>query len=154
MATLEPYLNLLVLLTVLSIVSERITNVIKLRSSALRVPHTDPSQEKTRERGITLRSILVGIVVALLMKANLFEILASLDSPWQTLGWVQIDGPRWVRTTASQSSGNFIYSLAGCVITGFALGFGGKFWHDILDSVFELRGIAQRISQKPPASDE
>jgi len=32
-----------------------------------------------------------------LVKANLFEILSSIESPWDTLGWFQQVDDKWAR---------------------------------------------------------
>ena len=145
MESLEPLINLIVLLTVLSVAAERTTNVLKLRRDSLRVKETAPAEEKKRERSITGCAVLVGIFVALFVKADLFSILSQLDNPWSTLGWIQVQGSTWTKAAASQSWGTFGYSTLGCIITGVALGFGSKFWHDVLDAVFELRGLARKL---------
>lgn len=155
MSSLEPFINLLILLTVLSIAAERATNFFKLRNPALRdvtpgkgldVKHEQG--EKIREHGITLRSLLVGVGLAVLVKANLFEILSSIESPWDTLGWFQQVDDKWAPAAAAASLGTAGYALIGSAITGIALGFGSKFWHEILDSVLELRGMAKALRKK------
>jgi hypothetical protein len=148
MEMLQPYLNLVILLTVLSIIAERMTNVFKLRRDDLKLRSKDEAGEKNREQKITLMSVAMGILVAVLAKANLFEILANLESPWTTLGWVELNSFEWVRSPSSSSFGAFLYSLGGSIITGLALSFGSKFWHEILDTVFELRGIARGIKEQ------
>ena len=55
-----------------------------------------------------------------------------------------MDGARWVWSPALQTVGSALYALGGCVLTGFALGFGSKFWHDLLGMVFELRKRAKQ----------
>jgi len=151
METLEPLVNLLILLTVLSVAAERATNILKLRNTDLQDSATSNLSEKEREHRITVRSIGLGVLLAILVKANLFEIMAQLDSPWQTLGWVEVTAGQWSRSAATAGLGPFLYALAGSAITGVALGFGSKFWHEILDTVFEIRGIAKGLRKKYPA---
>lgn len=148
MTTFEPLINLVVLLTVLSVAAERVTNVLKLRSPELRNERVGREDEKDRERAITVRSVAVGMLLAIAMKADLFEILAELDAPWETLGWVQVSAGQWARATATAGVGPFLYALVGSAVTGIALGFGSKFWHDILDTVLELRKIVQQVKEK------
>ena len=143
MQAFEPLINLLVVLTVLSIVAERITNLLKLRHPDLKARQLTAAGERKREYEISLRSIAVGILVALAVKANFFELTAHLDAPWETFGWVQVDNYRWTRSPATADMGSALYALAGCVLTGVALGFGNKFWHDVLGSVYELRSMAR-----------
>ncbi len=35
------------------------------------------------------------------------------------------------------------HAILGSAITGLALGFGSKFWHEVLDAVFEIRNMAK-----------
>lgn len=149
MSSLEPFINILVLLTVLSIAAERATNFLKLRSPALRNASQADEQEKAREHSITLRSLIMGVAVAVIVKANLFEILTSIDAPWETLGWLRQSESRWVPAAATASVGSASYAVLGSALTGIALGFGSKFWHEILDSVLELRGIAKKLRKRP-----
>jgi len=147
MDTVQPYVNLLVLLTVLSLIAERATNVLKLRNEKLRTKSEDKGDEKVREEGITRINIAMGIIVAVLVKANLFEIMSNLGAPWETLGWVKITHVQWVRADALSSLGTALYALGGSMVTGIGLGFGSKFWHDILDIVFQLRDLTSRLRQ-------
>ena len=147
MESLEPLINLLILLTVLSVAAERVTNLLKLRDEKLSSPEADEKKERKREGSISARAALIGVFVAVLVKADLFTIIAHLDDPWHTLGWVQMQGHEWVRTSATSGLGPFVYTLGGCVLTGVALGFGSKFWHDVLGVVFEVRGMAKRKRQ-------
>jgi len=140
MTTIEPYLNLLLLLTVLSIIAERITNILKLRQTKLRVPLDSAAAEKDRERAILGLNVMVGMGVAVITKANIFEILGNLQAPWETLGWVRMQEFFWVKKTASTSIGGILYAVGGSLITGFGLSFGSKFWHETLDAVGKLRG--------------
>ena len=128
----------------LSVLAERGTNLLKLRNEDLKLKRADVSEERDREYRIALRTILVGIVLAILLKADMFAILSQLDAPWKTLGWVQVENYRWMRSPASADVGGGIYAVAGCLLTGVALGFGSKFWHDILGSVYELRNMARK----------
>jgi hypothetical protein len=148
MESFEPLINLLIVLTVLSVAAERATNLLKLRHADLRVAVKEKPEEKRREERITFRSVFVGIFLAILVKADFFEILSNLDSPWQTLGWVQVSGSEWVRAPASAGAGTALYAILGSVVTGVALGFGSKFWHEVLDAVLELRGYAQRLRER------
>jgi hypothetical protein len=151
MESFEPLINLLVLLTILSISAERGTNLLKLRNADLRRRRKAYEDDRDREYAMMGRSVLVGVVLALLVKADFFEILTHLDSPWRTMGWVQVHDHHWTRAEATADMGSALYALAGCVITGVGLGFGSKFWHDILGSVYDLRNSIRR--RQPGAKD-
>lgn len=128
----EPVINLLVLLSILSIVAERVANYIKLRDPALRA--VDPASRKERERLIANRAMAVSIVLALLLKADFFEILANLDAPWGTLSWMRGPSPATPLP--------FVSALAGSALTGVSLGFGSRFWHEVVDAI---RGLRARL---------
>ena len=144
----QPIINLLVLLTALSVAAERITNMMKLRRDQLREDKGTGKPEQ--EYAVHGRTFVVGLVIALLFKADLFEILANLDAPWETLGWVKVEGGRFLQSTASQNLGSAVYAAVGSLFTGTALGFGSKFWHDVLGAVYELRDSTRR--RKPPVA--
>src|SRR5258708_5669448 len=115
MESFQPLINLLVLMSALSIAAERVTNVLK--------------QEKEPERAIGRRALAVAVVLAVAVKANFFEIVAHMDAPWETLGWSRIPDHKL-------QPGVFLYNVAGSALTGLGLGFGSKFWHDVLDIVY------------------
>jgi hypothetical protein len=154
MDVFEPFVNLLVVFTLLSVTAERITNGLKMRQEELRIRKSDAADERERERAIGFRTLLVGVLLALLTKASLFEILVQLDHPWQALGWVRVADGGWTRSVALQSIGAFLYTFGGCVLTGLGLAFGSKFWHDLLGTVFEIRNIARMRSQTPAGGGE
>lgn len=164
MEAFQPLINLLVLFSVLSIAAERIANLVKLKNPELSVSKTDKAAltpnlslkekgealtaEKDREHSITWRAILISIALAALVKADFFEIITHLDAPWETMGWVQTTGTEWRQSFALQNIGQFAYAMAGSAITGVALGFGSKFWHDMLDIVFQTRERLKKAAAK------
>jgi hypothetical protein len=151
MDAFQPLINILTVLTALSVAAERITNLLKLQSPSLRVTETKPGEdkeakkdaEKARESAIARRSVLVGIGVAIVLKADLIAILRNAQAPWETLGWFGLDGEMMVSSAALQSPTAIATALIGSVAAGFALGFGSKFWHELLDGVLELRNMAK-----------
>ena len=150
MEAFEPLINLLVVLTVLSVAAERVTNLLKNKNPELKDRSTALSGVKKQERDfrISLRAVVVGTVIAVAVKANFFELLTHLDDPWSTFGWVQVKDHQWFRAAATRGVGNVVYTLVGCVLTGITLGFGSKFWHDILGAVYELRSIARNSQER------
>jgi hypothetical protein len=141
MDAFTPLVNLFAILTALSLAAERITNIVKLRSRDLRDKAED---EKDRERQITNRALLVSLAVALLVKADFFEILSRLDAPWETLGWARMQAGELVRSSAVSGVGRFIYAVTGCLLTGCAMGFGSRFWHDVLGVLLDTRKKIKR----------
>lgn len=147
MESLEAFVNVVALLAVLSAMSERVTNVLKLRDDTLR-ERMQGAAEKQREHRIQMRAALVSIALAILVKANLFEILARIESPWRTLGWVRLSSGQWFQSPSTDSIGAIVYTVVGCAFTGTALGLGAKFWHDLLGTIFELRSMARQWNER------
>ena len=141
MDVFEPLINLLVLMSVLSIAAERLANAIKLRDPDLRHKKTGAREEKERERRIAHGAVAASILLAIVVKADFFEILAHLEAPWDTLGWFRPTG-------ATTSVSRLLYTVCGTVVTGLSLGFGSKFWHDLLDLLY---GVRTAISGGPRA---
>lgn len=138
MSTLQPLINLLVLLSALSLAAERLANAMKLGHTELREKKESSREEKARERCIAVRALAASVALALVMKADFFAILSHLDAPWDTLGWVRPAGDRWTLSL-------FLQSLTGTIVTGISLAFGSKFWHDVLDLVHGVRGAVGRV---------
>jgi type IV secretory pathway VirB2 component (pilin) len=138
MTTLQPLINLLVLLSALSLAAERLANAMKLGDTDLREKKGSPREEKSRERRIALRALAASVALALVMKADFFAILSHLDAPWDTLGWVRPAEDQW---TVSR----FMQALTGTIVTGISLAFGSKFWHDMLDLVHGVRASVGRL---------
>ncbi len=150
MDAFEPLINLLIVLTVLSVAAERLTELLKLHNNELkdRKQAIETNTQPDRAYAISLRAVIVGCFLALAVKADFFEILTHLEEPWSTLGWVNVRDHVWVRAPATRGFHNVIYAAMGCVLTGVALGFGSKFWHDVLGAVYELRSIARNRAEK------
>ena len=132
MAAFEPLVNLLVLFSAMSVAAERLANWMKLGDADLREKKESPAAEKARERAIALRALAASVALAVLVKADFFEILSHPEAPWDRLGWVRPAGDGW-------TPGRLLQALAGTIVTGIALSFGSKFWHDVLDLVWGVR---------------
>lgn len=145
MSTLAPMINLVVLMLVLGLFTERLSNILKLRHPGLCKRKHNDFEEHRREYGIQLRTTIVGILFATLVKADLFSILTHLDAPWRTLGWVRVTGMQWFQSPATTSVGTILYAIVGCLFTGVVLASFAKLWHDLLDTVFEIRSVARRV---------
>ena len=147
MEAFAPLINLLVLFTILSLTAERATNVIKLNSNDLRMRKKDEDGTRKREQKINIRNILINILFSIVIKANFFEVITHLSDPWKTLGWVQIQDNQWFLSPVLDSLGMTLIALVGCLIMGIALGFGSKFWHDILGIVYEIRDMKRKANE-------
>ncbi|MEQ1747614.1 MAG: hypothetical protein ABMA02_19455 [Saprospiraceae bacterium] len=96
------------------------------------------TEDKTKiEFAITKLSILVGFVIALSFKANLFAIFLS-GNPHQQLGW---SGYQWEAI-------DLLYQVFGCLATGFLLTFGSKFFHDLLETLYEVKRLRRKLADE------
>ena len=146
MDTLEPLINLLALLSILSIAAERLTNVLKLRTR--RTGDHAQKDKRERERQIGHQALAMSIALAILVKADFFQIIGHLNAPWETLGWVRLSGDRLAPGAETRSVAHTLYTVAGSTLTGISLGFGSKFWHDILDIVYRTRRSLIRATRE------
>lgn len=128
---LEKILPFVIALFVLSQVSERISNFLKLYLPAkifgnLDVKEKFPAKEKIRERKILALSLVAGLITTFLF-FKAYVIPAQHDSKQ----------PEWVC---------YLYEkrIAAVPLFAFFLSFGSKFWHDLLDILFLYKN-AQRV---------
>lgn len=148
----ETLTQLIATLFLLSTISERIVNLVKLRFSGckklwgafgrfgnLRNKARDEALELSRARRLLEINVVVGVGLALLLKADLLEMLRHLPDANFRFGWGDYfdakNGDRqWVD----------IFSIpVGCVLTGIFLSMGSKFWHDLLDVVLAIKNFKQ-----------
>jgi len=95
-------------------------------------------EDKTRvEFAITKLSILVGFLIALAFKANLFAIFME-GNPHQQLGW----------SGFQYSFCRLPYEIAGCLATGFLLTFGSKFFHDLLELLYDVKRLRGKMADE------
>ena len=120
-------------LFILSIISERITNFIKLNLQSLterlgnfRDQEEDKEKEKERERGIINWAIIIGFLVATLSKTDLFYLIkeGKPHEDWTNLNWI------------------------GVFLTGCFLSLGSKFWHDLLDLLLQIKNLKSKLNEQ------
>ncbi len=119
-------------LFILSVISERITNFIKLnlqsvsgRLGNFRYHESDSDKEKRREQGIINWAIFIGILVAIFTGSDLFYLLDN-------------GNPR------SDNTYDTSFFL-GTFLTGCFLSLGSKFWHDLLDLLLQVKNLKGKL---------
>lgn len=106
-------------------------------------PRVTPKEDKNRvEFAITKLSILVGFFIAFAFKADLFELMQTKGMPHRVLGW----GPFDICLCCWDCWWNVIKVLPGCFATGFLLTFGSKFFHDLLELLYEVKRLRRKIA--------
>jgi hypothetical protein len=147
----EEALNVLITvvinLFVLSMVSERLVNFLKLNFQKLytwgllpsdvkqflffifgnfRDKENSKKAEKLRERGVLNWAIFCSLIVAFASKADLFYLIRCGELPMDT-PYGEID-------------------KIGITLTAFFISLGSKFWHDLLDILYFYKNARQKLS--------
>lgn len=113
-------------LFMLSLITEKISNFIKLSFPTLFTKFEDSLLDKKRERNIQLLTALIGIGVALICNADFF-VLIKQNGSIAPLTKLEIEG------------------IIGCIVTGLFLSQGSKFIHDLLGTVLYYKNIKKSL---------
>jgi hypothetical protein len=138
------------MLFILSMVSERIVSFIKLRSVEgksflfIVVPSktesssrwTDTVEEAKREKSILAINLTIGFLVAIAAHANFFDMFSNNST---IVGW---------DFSAEFDFKRVIPELIGCILTGMFISLGSKFWHDVVDLIFQIKNHKQKLNEK------
>lgn len=124
--------TLVMQLFILSMISERVTNFIKLNLPTtaylgnFKQKEPNEADEKKRERGVLNWAIIMGLLTAICAKADLFTMLkeGDLAADWKR------DPEFWV----------------GITLTGLFISLGSKFWHDLLDLLLEVKNLKGKLN--------
>ena len=144
---MDAFIQIVFVLLILSMITEKITNLVKLRptswvkSIALFFVSNKKSvenSEKQRTREIQTMAIIAGITVALLTRASIFHV----SDPKFSLGWQNFD---FDQNNAWLSG---LYDVFGCLLTGFFLSLGSKFFHDLLDLLLEAKNLKRKLNDR------
>lgn len=125
----ESIISVTLTLFMLSLITEKISNFIKLNLPSLYMKFDAPDEEKKRERKIQLLTGLIGIMVALLCNADFFTLIKQ-NGNIAPLSQLTLAGS------------------IGCIITGLFLSQGSKFFHDLLDTVLYYKNVKKSLFSK------
>jgi hypothetical protein len=149
---MEKYIQAALVLFLLSMVSERLADFLKHYLSennngfgrwlrgVLRMGNLvskaaqDSVQEDRRYYRILKINIICGFVIAAGLNADLFDLFEENKNALGSFGTGYKDVP------------DFIRSLPGCLATGLFLSFGSKFWHDLLDILFQIKNYRRVLA--------
>ena len=147
---------------VLSLVVEKIGDFIKLNKENLRrrppkaKKPEDIDEERVREGKILSISMLIGVILAFFLKADAVQILVS-GEPGEVIGWenvfvynedvveqLSMSNAEYYydlgfRGTFRKGVFSWLFAIIGISITGVALSFGSKFWHDLIGVLYEVK---------------
>ena len=144
----EQIIQLVTILFLLSMVCERIAGFLKcylneskfFRIGDMLTKHPDNNpQEQARAYRILKLNIWSGIIIAAILKADMVRIFNHIEQAGATLGWNNIQG---------YGTLDYFMLVPGILLTGYFISFGSKFWHDLLDILYQTKNI-KRILADP-----
>lgn len=172
----EQITALLVMLFILSLITERVANFFKLKLSGTRqtaftkrgvsyyfkfnntaYKSSNVREEKKREYRVLKINLFFGFVVALAFRADLFQIIDHINEPTAHIGWDSFLydwplNPDWnYGTKILYRIGSLLVTVTGCFLVGSFLSFGSKFWHDLLDLILQVKEYRRMMSAEGTA---
>jgi len=130
---MEQVIPPIIVLLILSLITEKISNVIKLQFAALN-QSSSGSEEKLRQKRIQWISVVTGICVSIAAKANLFLMFTNGFN----LFWDSVKLPQET----------LLSNITGSIVTGLFLSLGSKFFHDLLDLIFQVKSLKKKLNNK------
>jgi hypothetical protein len=121
----------------------------------LRIPEGDKEKEKLRERGVTNLTIICGIITATFAGADLFHLIknAHIEENNMLLNWtIFFEKLEWVWERKVLGKNILIIGKAilnhgfGFIFSGLFLSLGSKFWHDLLDILFQAKSMKGKLN--------
>ena len=157
---LDSLIAISIILFILSVIVEKITQLIRKYSPFIK-PHypkvirktagvfwkdinkkqtgVTPERDKRVEREVSSLSFVIGALIVIAFKVDLFRMLTESD-PRNVLFWKDSKGLETVTEILL-----FILSLA---LTAFFLTFGSKFFHDLLDTLFQVKSMKKKLTDE------
>lgn len=153
-------------LYILSLMNERIVNWLKLSLHCpdskllkwiakfftfsktpgnLRNKEAFANLEKKREKKITNINIVTGSIICLALKADIITMYNNLVTGKNDYS----DVFSWKGYSFDLSGigiWNFLEIFFGCLVTGFFISFGSKFWHDTLDLLLYTKNLKAKLA--------
>ncbi len=153
---LQQIIQLVTVLFLLSMVCERIADFLKYYLSNkqfLWIPKEffkigdtqtkypkDELKEKARAFRILKINVGSGILLATILKADLIKIFNHIENPGETIGWNNL--------CSSYEGIEYGVLPFGIILTGLFISFGSKFWHDLLDLLYQIKNT-KRVLTNP-----
>ena len=150
---LQQIIQLVTVLFLLSMVCERIADFLKhylsdshlfrIQKDFFKVGNTltkfpqDDAKEQARTYRILKINVWSGVLLALILKADLIKIFNNITEPGKTLGWNNI---------ADYKTLDFVLLPFGVALTGCFISFGSKFWHDLLDILYQIKNTKRVLA--------
>ncbi|WP_456462095.1 hypothetical protein [Reichenbachiella sp.] len=126
--SIEPenlWVTIVTILFALSLISERIANLIKLHFSGLNLKKDNTKDEKNREKRISWLSLFTGLFVSLIAGADLFTLVTEGEL-YNHVNFVD------------EELLDQLKIIFGILFSALFVSLGSKFWHDVLDIVLQF----------------
>jgi hypothetical protein len=115
----------------------RIQNdIFKIGDTLTKYPNDD-AKEQARVYRILKINVWSGILLAAILKADLIKIFNNINEPGKTLGWSNI---------SEYGLLDAILLPFGIILTGCFISFGSKFWHDLLDILYQIKNTKRVLA--------
>lgn len=111
-------------------------DLFKIGDTITKYPQDD-AREQERIFRILKINIWSGILLAAILKADLIKIFNNINEPGKTLGWNNISEYGLFDATML---------LFGIILTGCFISFGSKFWHDLLDILYQIKNTKRVLA--------
>jgi len=160
---LSEYIGLVIVLFLLSMICERLADFLKsflseansnngiglwLRKllrigNLLQKSPPGSINEERRAYRILKINLFCGFFTAWALHADLFSIVRYKNEPFKAIGWKDVLWP-WEVGFHWDIAGGLVF-IIGCFATGFFISFGSKFWHDMLDLLYNVKNIKRAL---------
>lgn len=173
---LDSLLSISIILFILSVITEKITQLIRKYSPFIKkgdklhggylstvwqnIRKKQPSGTTEMgdkiEREVNSLSFIVGLFISAIFCVDLFMMMKTAN-PNETLYWTS---EKWNYYTAGKGHWAYRFPLliVSMCLTGFFLTFGSKFFHDLIDTLFQVKNLKRKLSDdrtfKDPQSIE
>lgn len=131
---MDNFISFTMVLLILSMITEKIGNFIKLSEISWLKQRMKTSSEEQRERKIQTMSMLTGIGVALIAKANIFQIYSNPDFEFF-----------WSAADLNAPLSGWFSNILGSLLCGLFLSLGSKFFHDLLDMLLQVKNLKRKL---------
>jgi hypothetical protein len=165
---LDSIIGLLIILFILSMINEKITQLIRKYSPFIkpgtklhgtkmssfwrhiRKKQTDGTiLDDKIEREVNSLSFVVGLLITLIFCVDLFR-MVTVSDPRTVLYW---DKEKWNFYWGKEWVYRIPILLVSFCLTGFFLTFGSKFFHDLLDTLFQVKNLKRKLSDERTFKD-
>lgn len=117
------WMLMVLILFSLSLIAERVANMVKIYAPGLRKSAYGLSTDKNKERSMLWITLFSSLLISAVAYADFFYIIAE------------------GQLANLENNPVSLRSLVGVFLSALLINFGSKFWHDILDIIFHISNL-------------